>query len=134
MRVITAFLCCAALMLCGMPSHSADENALIDTLADELGNRKTVEQAIDAIAASGTERRGQWLELILSGKLYIRKSDGKVVSAVKSDAGFTLTSASDGSGLGEVGKRDVSKIKINNKLRGKLRTCLLYTSPSPRDA
>jgi urea transport system permease protein len=140
MKVLTA-LCCAVLLLAVVPHANAneagaDDNAFIDTLAEALRNRKTVGQAIDEIASSSAARRGEWLQQILDGKLYVRKSDNKVVSVVKAPAGFEITSASNGDELGEVGKRDVSKIKINNALRGKLREALAQlalTNPDPKE-
>lgn len=97
---------------------------LIDTLAADLTNRKTVGAAIDKIASSEAQGKRQWLQAILDGKLYVRKSDDKVVYVRKADSGFDLTLASDGTDAGSAGKREVKKIKINNALRGKLRAAL----------
>lgn len=137
MRLITTWLC-AVLLLVALPGTAAEhgveaENQLIDSLAETLRNRKTVAQAIDTIAASTAPRRGEWLEQILAGRLYVRKSDAKVVAVTKIDSGFSLTSAVDGSALGDVGKRDVAKIKINNALRSKLRAALAQLALSAPD-
>jgi urea transport system permease protein len=102
----------------------ASDNNLINDLSAKLKNRKTVAVAIDEIVASDAPAKREWLEALLAGNLYQRKSDKQVVYASKSENGFTLTSASDGSALGEVGKRKVSKFKINNSLRGKLRSAI----------
>ncbi len=133
MRLFTAWLCCAVLLFAGRFAIGSEQNDLIDSLAEELRDRKTVAQAIDTIVSSSSEKKGEWLEFILEGKLYVRKSDNKVVSVVKSDGGFTLSAASNDEALGEAGKRDVSKIKINNKLRAKLRAALAQLALSNPD-
>ncbi len=119
-------------------SASADQsqaNQLIDTLAAQLKDRKTLPSAIDEIAASDASQKRVWLESLLNGRLYQRKSDQKMVLVEKSGSNFLLISAADGSSLGEVGKREVSKIKINNSLRAKLRGAISAMSiqdPDPQ--
>jgi urea transport system permease protein len=103
---------------------AAEESSVIDSLAEELRNRKTVEQAIDTITASDEALKSVWLEAILAGRLYVRKTDSKVVIVEKLDSGFSIVSAADETSLGTVGKREVSKVKINNALRSKLRAAL----------
>lgn len=105
-------------------SSAKSVDTLINELAVQLAKRKTVPDAIDAIVASDAPRKRIWLETLLSGKLYLRKSDQLPVIVSKADKGFTLIGAASGDDLGAVGKRDVSKIKINNALRGKLREAI----------
>ncbi|MEM7257566.1 MAG: urea ABC transporter permease subunit UrtB [Pseudomonadota bacterium] len=137
MRVFATLLC--ILLLSYTQQSIADgqgdaaDNQLISSLAEELRNRKTVAQAIDTIAASNAPRRGEWLELILDGRLYVRKSDGLVVGVTKTDSGFALTNAADGSTAGSAGKREVVKVKINNALRSKLRAALAQLALSDPD-
>lgn len=117
------------------PFVSAQGNdQLINSLADELSDRKTVEQAIDKIVSSEADARKRWLQSILDGKLYIRKSDKQVFFTEKTQAGFTLRAAVDNSPAGQAGKRDVRKIKINNALRSKLRLALARLSLQDPDA
>ncbi|MDP6951933.1 MAG: urea ABC transporter permease subunit UrtB, partial [Alphaproteobacteria bacterium] len=77
--------------------------------------------AIDALAASGDDRARDILQAMLDGRLYRVKADDRIVFADKVDGGFDIVDALSGEDLGEVGKRDVKKIKANNKLRGILR-------------
>jgi hypothetical protein len=88
---------------------AAEESSVIDSLAEELRNRKTVQQAIDTITASDEALKSVWLEAILAGRLYVRKTDSKVVIVEKLDSGFSIVSAADETSLGTVGKREVSK-------------------------
>lgn len=99
--------------------ESAD--VLINEQALLLASRKTIASAIDTIVASSSPRKRIWLEALLSGNLYLRKSDKLPVVVSKVEGGFALTGAAEGDDLGAAGKREVSKIKINNALRGKLR-------------
>ncbi len=109
-------------------------NDLIDQIAEELQNRKTIAAAIDEILASKAERKREWLEALLSGTLYFRKSDKKVVTVTKQGSSFELTAASDGSAQGTAGKREISKVKINNSLRKKLRNAIAEMALDDPDA
>lgn len=109
-------------------TDSAAGNQLIDELATKLKTRKTVGEAIDEIVASDSEQKSLWLDALLNGDLYRRKSDDKMVFAEKAGRGFKIVAASDNTDLGEVGRRDVSKIKINNALRSKLRSAIALAS------
>ena len=108
-------------------------NQLIDVLGPQLTERKSVSNAIDQIAASGAPGKRMWLEAILEGTLYQRKSDKKMVLVNKQGSSFELTSAIDGSALGSAGKREVSKVKINNALRRKLRSAIAAISLQDAD-
>jgi len=104
--------------------HNEALNSLIIEQAEFLSDRKKIAASIDLIAASDAPRKRIWLEAILEGDLYIRKSDDLPVIVEKIDKGFALIGAADGSDQGAVGKREVKKVKINNALRGKLRTAI----------
>lgn len=101
-------------------AESAADNMIIE-LAPLLMDRKTIGAAIDRVVASVAPRRRIWLESLLSGNLYLRKSDSHPLLVSKTDEGFALIDAATGGELGTVAKRDVRKVKINNALRGKLR-------------
>lgn len=110
-------------------TNAADENGLAanSIILDQvelLTDRKQIASAIDTIAASLAPRKRIWLESILDGKLFIRKSDDLPVIVEKISSGYKLTAAVDGEDLGSVGKRKVKKVKINNALRGKLRSAI----------
>ncbi len=90
-------------------------------------------RAIEALAATGHERSAVILRAMLDGRLYYRKRDRRVVIAERLEKGFRISDAVTGEPLGEVGKRKVKKISINNKLRKQLRATLARLSLSHRD-
>ncbi|MEQ9606516.1 MAG: urea ABC transporter permease subunit UrtB [Kiloniellaceae bacterium] len=74
-------------------------------------------KAVEQIVAGGDERAVPVLEAFLDGRLFLTDADDRMVIGEDSANGYQLFDALTGEALGEVGKRDVSKIKINNKLR-----------------
>ena len=54
------------------------------------------------------------------GELFYRKKDKRIVLADKVDSGYQITDALSGEDLGEVGKRKIKKVSINNRLRSQL--------------
>ncbi len=95
----------------------------IEDMVQALGAKESAEKiaAIDALASSGDERALGILQAMLDRRLFRVKADDRVVFADKSDGGYQLTDPLTGEALGEVGRRDVKKVSVNNKLRGKLR-------------
>ncbi|PHS78292.1 MAG: urea ABC transporter permease subunit UrtB [Rhodospirillaceae bacterium] len=81
-------------------------------------------RAIDALASLSDERSVAVLDALLAGKLVYKKSDGRVFIAHKMGGVYALTSPVNSKEVGEVAKSDIKKIRINNKLRGKLKGLL----------
>ena len=74
------------------------------------------------IAAYDDPRTLPILELMLGGDLYYKKDNREVVSVEKQEGGdYQITSVLSGQVVGVVGKRDVKKIRVNNKLRSQIR-------------
>ncbi len=91
--------------------------------------------AIDALAAVEHERVETVLRAMLAGELYRVKKGGRIVIARRDGREYALTDAIDGEALGKVRKRAIAKIRVNNKLRGKLRGTLASLelfSPDPQ--
>ena len=61
------------------------------------------------------------LTALLGGDLYERRSDKLIVLADKTEDGYQLKSLLTDADLGSVGRRGVRKVKLNNKLRSRLR-------------
>lgn len=80
--------------------------------------------AIEKIAASGDDRTVPVLEALLKGKLYKRKSDNKVVITEKKGAVYVLFDPLTGKEIGQVAKKKIKKIRVNNRLRGIIRGVL----------
>ncbi len=85
---------------------------------------KVKSAAVDAIAAGGDERAPQALAALLSGRLFYRKSDRRVVYAERRTNGYRITDVLSGEPLGDVGRHHIKKTGINNKLRRQLRAAI----------
>ncbi|PCI41665.1 MAG: urea ABC transporter permease subunit UrtB [Rhodospirillaceae bacterium] len=81
-------------------------------------------RAAEALAATGHERTVTVLTALLNSELFYQKSDGEVFIAKKSGKVYILSSPLTGADLGETKKNALKKIRINNKLRGKLKGLL----------
>ena len=94
----------------------------------------TLTKQIDVLAATGDARIAPVLKALTEGRLFYRKSDKKVVIAEKVKRRYRLSDPISGESLGEVKKRTVKKIRVNNKLRRAIRAklgSLTLLSPDP---
>ena len=129
------------LALLPMTAQADDEqfSILLDGLKQKSFSKKSI--VIDQLEAMGDERVLKVFQYMVKGSLYYEKDESaRVVFADKNEGGFSIANVLDGTVLGVVGKRDVRKIKVNNKLRGQLRLAIAKLSlnhPDPdqrRDA
>ncbi|NVK34326.1 MAG: urea ABC transporter permease subunit UrtB [Rhodobacteraceae bacterium] len=95
---------------------------LVNALAK--GKFKETEKQIGDLAATGDPVVAPALEALGDGDLYVRKSDNQVFIAKKSGSGYALSDPLTLEPAGEAGRRDVSKIKVNNSLRRVIRSAL----------
>ena len=119
---LIAFLTALLLMATPPAFAQTDLSPLVTTLG--TGSFADKQAAITQLVATGDTRVPAILQALADGNLYVRGSDQKVVLATASGAGFALTDPLDGTSLGEAGKDDLDKIKVNNALRGKLRAAI----------
>jgi len=94
---------------------------------ERLGTAKTYEDrllAARSIAESGHPDALALLGDLLEGRLYTLRSDGRVVVAASIDRGYAIRDAATGEDLGRVGRRDVTRIGVNNQLRSSLRALI----------
>lgn len=107
----------------GFNSQQDNDAVLIDDLGTLLIHKKkaTRMEAIQKIAGSSSPMRQQWLEAILAGKLFQRKSDKRMVIATNSGKELTLIYASDGTDAGVEKKRKLKKVTLNNAMRTELK-------------
>ncbi len=103
-------------------SHTAILKDNLELLLSKSNNDKL--QAIDNISRSDSPEKRRWLEALLVGELYQRKSDNELVFATGAKSQLSITSVSTGKDLGTVKKRKLRKLKINNKLRNHLHNTL----------
>jgi len=113
----------ASLLLAVPHAVGADATAAqVDALGQ--GGFPEREAAVNALVATGDARVVVVLQALTDGTLYVRKSDSKVVIGAKASGGLALKGPLDGADLGTVASGDVDKIKVNNGLRGKIRTAI----------
>ncbi len=118
------------------PLLSEPHSALMKQALDLLKSKsfKDKKKAVSLISESGDKATLAYLEALLSASLYIRKSDGEIVTAKKSGKKYILSKTTDSSALGTAAKRDVKKITINNSLRSLLRRHIAVLTLQSPDA
>lgn len=102
---------------------SGDANKALATAVEGLKVQsfQEKEQAITALEQVKDPRMLKIMRAMLEGRLYFRKSDGRVVITAAVDEGYQITDVITGEDLGAVSKRKLKKISVNNKLRRVLR-------------
>ncbi|MBN9669386.1 urea ABC transporter permease subunit UrtB [Roseibium aggregatum] len=108
------------------PALAQSDPEALRPLINELAKGKydDTQKQIGALVATGDPAVAPALEALGDGDLYFRKSDGMVFIASKAGKGYALTDPLTLESAGEAGRRDVKKIKVNNKLRRVLRSAL----------
>jgi urea transport system permease protein len=113
----------ATLIFAGSPAAHAVELAPLVEQLKKKGTSKKI-KTIQAIAASGNERAAPILEAYLGGKLFMKKDGGTIVMVTKGGEGFLLSDLYSGKSLGTSPKNKYKKIRVNNRLRGVIRSAL----------
>jgi urea transport system permease protein len=115
------FLCLATILV----SHQARAQDFDAAAAQLAGNGfPAVAAGIDALVASGDDRAIPLLIALQDGNLHARRGDNRLVLVEPAASGFAIRDAITGEALGEVGRRDVRRVAINNNLRAQLRGAL----------
>ncbi len=102
------------------PASKNDLPALVEALKGRSTTKRIA--AIRAIAATGSERAAPLLDAYLRGRLFRNKKDGRVVITKKGGEGLLLSDPFTGEDLGTAPKKKYKKIRVNNRLRGVIRT------------
>ncbi|MEP2706673.1 MAG: urea ABC transporter permease subunit UrtB [Roseibium sp.] len=127
MSVLKSFILILFMMIGLSGSAFAQGDAeTLRPLINELAKGKYAEtkSQVEAIAATGNPAATPALEALGKGALFYRKSDGDVFIAEKAGKIYKLTDPLTLEAAGEVGKRDIKKIKVNNSLRRVIRSAL----------
>ena len=115
---LAAALLLATPSAAGEPSE-ADFHAALQALDTQKFEQKT--QAIEHLGALGGPRALEALEALAKGRLYVRKSDGRVVITERSGKKYLVRDAASGRSEAEASKRELKKVKVNNRLRRLIR-------------
>jgi urea transport system permease protein len=121
-RALSLFAAWAVAFLVVASARADDIRPLINALGQ--GGYLGTEKAIAALMPTGDPSVAPVLEALSNGELYVRKSDGQVFIAKKSGAGFALTDPVTKADAGTAPAADLAPIKLNNKLRGVIKTAL----------
>ena len=96
--------------------------ALLDAL--DVDSYRDKGEAITAILQSDDERARDWLQALLDGRLQ-RSEDGRMVVVLENRGReWPVADALTGEALGEMSRRDLNRIGINNALRNQLRSAI----------
>jgi len=109
------------LALCTVPAR-ADIGADVAALAAKGFKAKGA--AVERLAASGDARAEPVLRAYLEQRLFRVKADDRLVIAEKTGKVYALQDPLTLASLGQAGKKDLRKVRINNKLRGLVRGAL----------
>ena len=103
-------------LLLALPAQAATLEALIADLPKGKFNDRA--KVVERIAQTGDPRAVAVLEALSAGDLMqMKKGDKAIVRVEKADKGFNTFDPLTGDALGDIGRRDARKIKVNNKLR-----------------
>ncbi|MCD2176266.1 urea ABC transporter permease subunit UrtB [Rhizobium sp. C1] len=97
-------------------------SAMVNALASD--NFKAIEDAVNALAATGDASVVPALEALGDGELYFRKADKQVFITEKSGSKFKLIDPLTQKAVGEEQKAAIDKIRVNNSLRRAIRDAL----------
>ncbi len=114
----------------------ANDHSSIEPVISDLSKKGFDEKsiAIDALAEIGGAQVEKILMEFLNGHLYTRKENGKVVIVEKSDEAYVLTDPITSMEIGTATKKEIKKIRVNNRLRKIIRSALgriTLSSPDP---
>jgi len=120
----TALVSILVLWIAGSPVTARADEASFATGLDGLksSNFKAKAEAAVQISESGAPQARAVLAALLDGRLYIHRSEGKLVIGSEDEQGFA--DALTGSELPAVDKADLKKIIINNLMRVSLRVAV----------
>lgn len=131
-RIALVLVLAAAVLGGPAQAQSASPSELISRLAGaDFGE---TERIVEALAATGDPAVAPVLEALGEGDLYFRRSDNAVFIARRGGAGYLLTDPLTGADAGEAGRREVTKVRVNNSLRRAVRSAigtLTLQSPDP---
>ena len=116
----------AGLLLAGFAVPAAQAGDDFPSLVQGLGVKGygAMIKAVNRLAATGDERAAGILAAMLERRLYLRKSDGRIVIARRAGAEYAVTDPLTGEALGKLEKGALKRLRSNNRLRRAIRTAL----------
>lgn len=128
MRRVLAVLCCyiAVLSVSVQAQTSSLSEPHIQPLIEQLVTVKLSKTlpVLEQLESTGDAKLLPLFQTLLDGRLYFIKQNKKVVAVDKHNGRYLAEDLFSGQSLGEMAKRDIKKIRVNNKLRGFLRQAI----------
>jgi urea transport system permease protein len=122
MRTIAKILLTISIVLSSNTIWAEDFASLTQELATSGYAEKS--QIIDKLQSLNDERALVVLKALIDGNLSVNKADKGVVISKDTSDGVEITHAVTGEVVGVVNARALEKVRINNTVRGKLRTVI----------
>ena len=121
-----AVLLAAAAFLAAAGGAPAGAAATLEEALEGLAAKSYQERAVgvEVLAATGHPRAVPILEAMAKGRLFVRKDDGLLVIGDKTGKVYALTDAVAGTAAGDARKKELKKVKVNNRLRGVIKAAL----------
>ena len=131
--LLRCLLLFVAVTLTPASAHANEKN--FDALVGELGakNFSQKAKAIDAVSASGDSRAADILQAMLERRLFTTKTDKRLVIGNKAGKQIEIFDPVTRVAIGKVEKRALKKVRINNRLRKKLRGAIGALSLQHKD-
>jgi len=124
MRFWNKTLLLAGLLLFGLSQFAVAETVMDLTKSLSVKSYSKKSALIQQIAQTGDPKAAVILQSLLDGTLFLTKEAGLPVLAAKSGKEYALSDPFTGAELGQVRKRALKKIRINNKVRGILKAAI----------
>ena len=123
---LAAVFSCIAIVAIVAGGAPASHAATLDEAVQGLSAKSYKDRAVgvEVLAATGHPRAIPILEAMAKGQLFVRKADGVIVIGHKTGKVYSLTNALDGSAVGDARKKELKKVKVNNRLRGVIKAAL----------
>ncbi|MDR9438397.1 MAG: urea ABC transporter permease subunit UrtB [Halomonas sp.] len=116
-------LCLLAWLPLAASAQDDDGQPLLESL--DAASYHQMSEAIEAIITSGDKRSRGWLEALQGGKLQRHKETGRFVVVLENRGrDWPVADALTGEALGEMSRRELDRLGINNALRGQLQSAL----------
>lgn len=134
--ILTRIVLVLVLATAAIGGSAQAQDATIPDLISRLAGADFKETAavVEALGASGDPAAAHVLEALGAGALFYRRSDNAVFIAERGGRGYVLTDPLTGADAGEAGRREVTKVRVNNSLRRAVRAAigtLTLRSPDP---
>ena len=121
MRAAVLFL--LGFLFAGLPGQSsvalAQPSEKLMAVVEEFsaGGYSELEGFIERIRDTGDSAALPLLDLIEEGLLRVRREDNRLFKAVKADKNYSLSNPLTGEAHGTATKRDLKKVRVNNRIR-----------------